>query len=72
MCLQIRQLAFIFVASWYQPPDSKVDELELLKNQLEKDKTLHNGNETPQSMFWVILTSEILFGQIYLTNKVLQ
>ena len=36
-----------FVASWYRPPDSKVDELELLKNQLEKVKTLHNGNKLP-------------------------
>ena len=33
------------VASWYRPPDSKVDELELFKNQHEKIKTLHNGNK---------------------------
>ena len=30
------------MASWYRPPDSKVDELELFKNQPEKVKTLHN------------------------------
>ena len=29
---------------------------ELFKNQLEKVKMLHNGNNTPQSMSWVILT----------------
>ena len=36
-----------FVASWYRPPDSKIEELELLKNQLEKIKTLHKGNKPP-------------------------
>ena len=46
-----------FVASWYRPPDGKIEELELLKNQLEKVKTLHKGNTpTPRSMSWVILT----------------
>ena len=36
-----------FVASWYRPSDREVDELELFKNQLEKVKTLHNGNNPP-------------------------
>ena len=36
-----------FVASWYRPPGSKVDELELFKNQLEKVKSLHNGKKPP-------------------------
>ena len=38
-----------FVTSWYRPPDRKVDELELFKNQLEKVKTLHNGSNPPPS-----------------------
>ena len=36
-----------FVASWYRPPDGKIEELELFKNQLEKVKTLHKGNKPP-------------------------
>ena len=36
-----------FVASWYRPPDGKIEELELFKNQLEKVKTLHKGNNPP-------------------------
>ena len=36
-----------FVASWYRPPDGKIEELELFKNQLEKIKTLHKGNKPP-------------------------
>ena len=59
-----------FVASWYRPPDGKIEELELLKNQLEKVKTLHNGNKPPRPMSLVILASEILFGRIDSTNKV--
>ena len=58
-----------FVVSWYRPPDGKIEELELFKNQLEKVKTLHKGNKPPRSMSWMTLTSEILFGQIDSTNK---
>ena len=36
-----------FVASWYRPPDGKIEELELFKDQLEKVKTLHKGNKPP-------------------------
>ena len=35
------------MASWYRPPDGKIDELELFKNQLEKIKMLHKGNKPP-------------------------
>ena len=52
------------MASWYRPPDGKIEELELFKKQLEKVKTLHKGNKPPRPMSWVILTSEILIGQI--------
>ena len=38
---------FHFVASWYRPPESKVDEFVLLKKQLENVKTLHTGNKPP-------------------------
>ena len=61
-----------FVASWYRPPDGKIEELELFKDQLEKVKTLHKGNKPPRSMSWVISTSEILFGQIERTKKFLK
>ena len=57
------------VASWYRPPDGKIEELELFKNQHEKVKTLHKGNKPPRSMSWVTLTSEILFGQIDSTTR---
>ena len=63
-----------FVASWYRPPDGKIEELELFKDQLEKVKTLHKGNKPPtpppRSMSWVISASDILFGQIDSTKKV--
>ena len=36
-----------FVASWYRPPDVKIEELELFKDQLEKVKTSHKGNKPP-------------------------
>ena len=36
-----------FVASWYRPPDGKIEELDLLKNQLEKVKTLQKRKQTP-------------------------
>ena len=39
-----------FVASWYRPPDGKIEELELFKNQLEKVKTLQKGNNPPPSV----------------------
>ena len=36
-----------FVANLYRLPDSKVDEMGLFINQLEKVKTLHNGTTHP-------------------------
>ena len=45
-------------------------EIDLLRSQLQKIKCMHKGNNPPQSMFWGTSTSEILFGQIDLTNQV--
>ena len=60
-----------FVASWYRPPDGKIEELELFKDQLEKGQNFTQRKQTPpRSMSWVISTSEILFGQIDSTKKV--
>ena len=64
-----------FVASWYRPPDSKVDELELFKKEKKNLKRLKRYIMEPPPPLsprtWVISTSEILFGQIDSINKVL-
>ena len=71
-----------FVASWYQPPGRNLAELTseigLLRSQLQKFKCMHKGNNPPppppppppQSMFLGNSTSETLFGQTDLTNRV--
>ena len=59
-----------FVASWYRPPDSKV-EVSFSKTNLKRLNRYLMETNSPQSMSWVILTSEILFGQIDSINKVL-
>ena len=46
-----------FVASWYRPPDGKIEELELFKNQIEKVKTLHvytDTNNTSQPTWFIL------------------
>ena len=42
-----------FMASWYRPPDGKIEELELFKTNLKRLKRYIKETNPPRSMSWV-------------------